>query len=99
MSCFDKAKDKILLGTLRDESVSDREKKITAYHEAGHALLALLLPGADPVHSVTIVPRGRALGVTQQLPSEEIFKLLPHLPAQPGGDLARRACCRRTRLR
>ncbi len=73
MSCFDKAKDKILLGTLRDESVSDREKKITAYHEAGHALLALLLPGADPVHSVTIVPRGRALGVTQQLPSEEIF--------------------------
>jgi len=73
MTCFDKAKDKILLGTLRDESVSDRERQITAYHEAGHALLALLLPGADPVHSVTIVPRGRALGVTQQLPSEEIF--------------------------
>ena len=72
MQCFDKAKDKILLGTLRDEAVSEREKKITAYHEAGHALLAMLLPGADPVHSVTIVPRGRALGVTQQLPSEEI---------------------------
>ena len=73
MSCFDKAKDKILLGTLRDEAVSEREKKITAYHEAGHALLALLLPGADPVHSVTIIPRGRALGVTQQLPAEEIY--------------------------
>ena len=73
MACFEKAKDKILLGTLRDESVSQREKEITAYHEAGHALLALLLPGADPVHSVTIVPRGRALGVTQQLPAEEIY--------------------------
>ncbi len=73
MTCFEKAKDKILLGTLRDESVSDRERKITAYHEAGHTLLALLLPGADPVHSVTIVPRGRALGVTQQLPTEDIF--------------------------
>lgn len=69
---FEKAKDKIQLGTKRDESMNDHEKRVTAYHEAGHALLALLLPGADPVHSVTIVPRGRAMGVTQQLPAEDI---------------------------
>ncbi len=68
---FDRAKDKIQLGTLRDEAMSEREKELTAYHEAGHALIALLLPETDPVHSVTIVPRGRALGVTQQLPIEE----------------------------
>ncbi|MFQ5654846.1 MAG: ATP-dependent zinc metalloprotease FtsH [Planctomycetota bacterium] len=69
---FERAKDKIVLGTLRDEAMGERERQVTAYHEAGHALLAILLPGADPVHSVTIVPRGRALGVTQQLPAEEI---------------------------
>ncbi|MEM7168380.1 MAG: ATP-dependent zinc metalloprotease FtsH [Planctomycetota bacterium] len=70
---FAQAKDKILLGTRRDEAMNERERRITAYHEAGHALLALLLPQADPVHSVTIIPRGRALGVTQQLPIEEIY--------------------------
>ena len=69
---FERAKDKIQLGTLRDEAMSEKEKELTAYHEAGHALLALLLPETDPVHSVTIVPRGRALGVTQQLPMEDI---------------------------
>ena len=69
---FERAKDKIQLGTLRDEAMSEKEKELTAYHEAGHALLAMLLPEADPVHSVTIVPRGRALGVTQQLPMEDI---------------------------
>ena len=68
---FERAKDKIQLGTLRDEAMSEREKELTAYHESGHALVALLLPETDPVHSVTIVPRGRALGVTQQLPIEE----------------------------
>lgn len=68
---FERAKDKIQLGTLRDEAMSEREKELTAYHESGHALIALLLPETDPVHSVTIVPRGRALGVTQQLPVEE----------------------------
>ncbi len=68
---FERAKDKIQLGTLRDEAMSEKEKELTAYHEAGHALLAMLLPEADPVHSVTIVPRGRALGVTQQLPMED----------------------------
>ncbi len=69
---FENAKDKILLGTLRDEAMTEKEKVLTAYHEAGHALLAMLLPDADPVQSVTIVPRGRALGVTQQAPAEEV---------------------------
>ncbi|MGE4619671.1 MAG: ATP-dependent zinc metalloprotease FtsH [Planctomycetota bacterium] len=68
---FERAKDKIQLGTLRDEAMSEREKELTAYHESGQALVAMLLPQTDPVHSVTIVPRGRALGVTQQLPVEE----------------------------
>ncbi|MEM7234446.1 MAG: cell division protein FtsH, partial [Planctomycetota bacterium] len=71
-SQLENAKDKIILGTLRDESMTKKERVLTAYHEAGHALLALLLPEADPVQSVTIVPRGRALGVTQQTPAEEI---------------------------
>ncbi|MEE8143079.1 MAG: ATP-dependent zinc metalloprotease FtsH [Planctomycetota bacterium] len=69
---FMHAKDKIVLGMLRDEAVTEKEKRITAYHEAGHALLAMLLPEADPLQSVTIVPRGRALGVTMQLPVEEL---------------------------
>ncbi|MCI0651284.1 MAG: ATP-dependent zinc metalloprotease FtsH, partial [Planctomycetes bacterium] len=68
---FERAKDKIMLGTLRDEKMNERDRKVTAFHEAGHAILAMLLPECDPVHSVTIVPRGRALGVTQMLPKEE----------------------------
>ncbi len=72
MSDFEKAKDKVLMGVERKSAImSDKEKKITAYHEAGHCLAAKLLPGADPVHKVTIIPRGRALGVTQQLPEDE----------------------------
>ncbi len=72
MSDFEKAKDKVLMGVERKSLImSDKEKKITAYHEAGHCLAAKLLPGADPVHKVTIIPRGRALGVTQQLPEDE----------------------------
>jgi len=55
----------------RSMIISDEEKRNTAYHEAGHALVAKLLPGADPIHKVTIIPRGRALGVTQQLPTED----------------------------
>jgi cell division protease FtsH len=69
---FENAKDKVLMGVERRSMViSDNEKKTTAYHEAGHALIASLLPGTDPLHKVTIIPRGRALGVTQQLPLDE----------------------------
>jgi len=72
MEDFEEAKDKILMGVERKSMiVSEEEKKITAYHEAGHALVAKLIPGADPVHKVTIIPRGLALGVTQQLPEED----------------------------
>ncbi len=69
---FEKAKDEVLMGVERKSLImSDKEKKITAYHEAGHCLVAKLLPGTDPVHKVTIIPRGRALGLTQQLPEDE----------------------------
>ena len=69
---FEFAKDKVLMGTERRSLViSDQEKRNTAYHEAGHALVAKLIPGTDPIHKVTIIPRGRALGLTQQLPVDE----------------------------
>ena len=69
MGDFEYAKDKVLMGKERRSLIlSDDEKRITAYHEAGHALAAKLLPGTDPVHKVSIIPRGRALGVTMQLP-------------------------------
>jgi cell division protease FtsH len=69
---FEEAKDKVMMGVERRSMViSDKEKKTTAYHEAGHALVAALLPGTDPLHKVTIIPRGRALGVTMQLPMDE----------------------------
>jgi len=69
---FDMAKDKILMGAERKSMIlTDEEKRVTAYHEAGHALMAKLLPGTDPVHKVSIIPRGRALGVTMQLPTED----------------------------
>lgn len=69
MEDFEFAKDKVLMGVERKSMViSESEKKNTAYHEAGHALVAKLSPGSDPIHKVSIIPRGRALGVTQQLP-------------------------------
>ncbi|MDR3043680.1 MAG: ATP-dependent zinc metalloprotease FtsH [Desulfovibrio sp.] len=69
MGDFEYAKDKVLMGKERRSLIlSDEEKRITAYHEAGHALAAKLLPGSDPVHKVSIIPRGRALGITMQLP-------------------------------
>ena len=69
---FEKAKDKILMGAERKSMIlTDEEKRVTAYHEAGHALVAQLLPGTDPVHKVSIIPRGRALGVTLQLPTND----------------------------
>ena len=57
----------------RSMVITEEEKKVTAYHEAGHALVALLIPGADPVHKVSIIPRGRAMGVTMYLPAEEKY--------------------------
>jgi cell division protease FtsH len=72
MHDFEFAKDKVLMGSERRSMIiSDAEKRVTAIHEAGHALLAVLLPHADPIHKVTIIPRGMALGLTQQLPADE----------------------------
>ncbi len=69
---FENAKDKVLMGVERKSMVlSEEEKRTTAFHEAGHALMAILLPGTDPVHKVTIIPRGRALGMTMQLPIDD----------------------------
>src|SRR6185295_14838058 len=66
---FELAKDKVLMGSERRSLIlSDAEKRNTAYHESGHALVAAVLPNADPIHKVSVIPRGRALGVTQQLP-------------------------------
>jgi cell division protease FtsH len=71
---FENAKDKVLMGVERRSMIiSEDEKKTIAYHEAGHALVADLLPGADPLHKVTIIPRGRALGLTQQLPTDDKY--------------------------
>ncbi len=72
---FENARDKIMMGVPREEVLNDKERRMTAYHEAGHALIAWLLPENDTVHKVTIVPRGRALGVTQLLPEEERFHM------------------------
>jgi cell division protease FtsH len=74
MADFEFAKDKVMMGSERRSLVmSEQEKRITAYHEAGHALVAALLPEADPLHKVTIIPRGMALGLTQQLPLEDRY--------------------------
>ena len=72
MSDFEEAKDKVMMGIQRKSMIlSKEEKEVTAYHEAGHALVAIRTKGADPVHKITIIPRGRALGVTMQLPMDE----------------------------
>jgi cell division protease FtsH len=72
MEDFEKAKDKVLMGAERRSMVlSDEEKRTTAFHEAGHTVVAWMLPNADPIYKVSIIPRGRALGVTQQLPIDE----------------------------
>ena len=88
------AKDKVMMGAERRSMIiSDEEKRTTAYHEAGHALVAKLLPGADPIHKVTIIPRGMALGLTQQLPMDEKYTypreyLLNNLVILFGGRVA-----------
>ncbi len=75
MDDFERARDKVLMGPLREEIQNEHEREMTAYHEAGHALLAWLFPEVDMVHKVTIIPRGRALGVTQLLPDEERYNI------------------------
>ncbi len=94
MEDFEYAKDKVMMGSERRSLVlSEDEKKVTAYHEAGHALVAAFLPEADPLHKVTIIPRGMALGLTQQLPIEDRYLhsrtyLLSTLQVLMGGRLA-----------
>ncbi len=76
MDDLERAKDKVMMGSERKSMViSDEDRKITAYHEAGHALVGKFLPGTDPIHKVTIIPRGMALGLTQTLPEEERLNL------------------------
>jgi cell division protease FtsH len=94
MDDFERAKDKIVMGTERRSMVmSDEERRNTAYHESGHAVVAWLLPKADPVHKVTIIPRGRALGVTLQLPEQDRYAydrqyLLERIAVLFGGRIA-----------
>jgi cell division protease FtsH len=94
MEEFDKAKDKIMMGTERRSMVmSEDEKKLTAYHESGHAIVGLLVPDHDPVYKVTIIPRGRALGVTMFLPEEDRYsyskqRLMSQIKSLFGGRLA-----------
>jgi cell division protease FtsH len=91
---FEFAKDKVLMGVERKSMVmSDHEKRNTAYHEAGHTIVAAIIPAADPLHKVTIIPRGRALGVTQQLPVEDKYSyskryLEARLAVMMGGRIA-----------
>lgn len=95
---FENAKDKVMMGVERRSLViSEKEKRTTAYHEAGHALVALKLPGTDPIHKVTIIPRGRALGVTMQLPEDEKHTyprsyLINNLAIFMGGRVAEEIC-------
>jgi len=92
MSDFEFARDKVLMGPAREEVLTEVEKQITAYHEAGHAILAWLTPGCDRVHKVTIMPRGRTLGVTQLVPEEERYNISQHdLDARLAMMLAGRA--------
>lgn len=94
MEDFESAKDKIMMGAERRSMVmTDEEKKNTAYHESGHAIVAKLLPKSDPVHKVTIIPRGRALGVTMQLPEQDRYAydrdyLLQRISVLFGGRIA-----------
>ncbi len=68
---FHESRDKIIMGVKREEQLSEEEKRMVAYHESGHAMIALMLPGTDPLNKVTIIPRGRSLGATEQVPKED----------------------------
>ena len=99
MDDFEHARDKILMGAKREEVLTGKEKEMTAYHEAGHALLAWLVPGADRVHKVTIIPRGRALGVTQLSARRRPAQHRRKRAARPAGVHPRRPRGRKTDLR
>jgi cell division protease FtsH len=93
MADFEEAVDKVILGGVRPLLLEDRERRVIAYHESGHALVAWFTPDADPVHKVTIIPRGQALGVTEQLPGEDHYNyskeyLLARLTVMFGGRAA-----------
>jgi cell division protease FtsH len=93
MTDFEEALDRILLGAARTVLLNDHDRKVVAYHEAGHALVAWLNPAADPVHKITIMPRGQALGVTEQVPGEDRYNysreyLLARLSVMLGGRAA-----------
>jgi cell division protease FtsH len=93
MSDFEQALDKIILGAERPLMMDEQARKVVAYHESGHAVVAWFTPDADPVHKVTIIPHGRALGVTEQLPEEDVFNysrtaLLARLTVMFGGRAA-----------
>jgi len=93
MADFEEALDKVLLGGVRALLLDDHERRVVAYHEAGHALVAWLTPAADPVHKITIIPHGRALGVTEQVPGEDHYNyhrayLLARLAVMLGGRVA-----------
>jgi cell division protease FtsH len=75
---FEQARDKIMMGIERDEVITDEEKEMIAYHEAGHALVAELTPGADPLQKVSIIPRGGSLGATEQTPEKERYTMRKH---------------------
>lgn len=95
MADFEEARDIILMGAVREDTLSDLEKKITAYHEAGHALVAHMLPFTDPIHKISIIPRGMALGVTQLIPEEDRHYypknyLMNRLSVALGGRVAER---------
>jgi cell division protease FtsH len=92
---FEAARDKLIMGAKREEFITEKDKRATAYHEVGHALVAWLTPKTDPVHKVTIIPRGRTLGVTQLLPEEDRLgytesQLVAHLAMTMGGRAAER---------
>ncbi len=94
MSDFDEAKDKVLMGSeRRSMAMDEQEKLLTAYHEAGHAICSLYVPDTDPIHKATIIPRGRALGMVQQLPEKDQYsysrsKMLSRLAIMMGGRVA-----------
>jgi len=94
---LERAKDRQLMGMERKLFLSEKEKRIIAFHEAGHTLVAMCLPNTDPIHKVTIIPRGQALGITQQLPEDDRYQyqrsyLMSRLTVMLGGRVAEKLC-------